>query len=155
MKAMRWMRAAGCAAAVAATGALHAYPLDGFEETGIRRLEAGRLAQAGTIRDGKQPPGALLPSSEVDLRLRGQTFDLPAPDPAFTAEVTGILAGGMDAYGLAVLDLTDPAKPRYAEHRADHRQNVGSVGKLVGRARALPGARGQPTRTTSRRAGAC
>ena len=37
----------------------------------------------------------------------------------------------MDAYGLAVLDLTDPAKPRYAEHRADHRQNVGSVGKLV------------------------
>ena len=37
----------------------------------------------------------------------------------------------MDAYGLAVLDLSDPAKPRYAEHRADHKQNVGSVGKLV------------------------
>ncbi len=32
---------------------------------------------------------------------------------------------------LAVLDLSDPAKPRYAEHRGDHRQNVGSVGKLV------------------------
>ena len=40
-----------------------------------------------------------------------------------------------------MLDLTDPAKPRYAEHRGDHRQNVGSVGKLVGRTRALPGAR--------------
>jgi hypothetical protein len=37
----------------------------------------------------------------------------------------------MDAYGLAVLDLSDPAKPRYAEHRADNRQNVGSVGKLL------------------------
>jgi hypothetical protein len=37
----------------------------------------------------------------------------------------------MDAYGFAVLDLTDPAKPRYAEHRGDYRQNVGSVGKLV------------------------
>jgi hypothetical protein len=37
----------------------------------------------------------------------------------------------MDAYGVAVLDLTDPAKPRYAEHRGDYRQNVGSVGKLV------------------------
>ena len=37
----------------------------------------------------------------------------------------------MDAYGLAVLDLSDPSKPRYAEHRGDYRQNVGSVGKLV------------------------
>ena len=45
--------------------------------------------------------------------------------------MSGILTGSMDAYGLAVLDLTDPAKPRYAEHRGDHRQNVGSVGKLV------------------------
>ncbi|MCU0924216.1 MAG: hypothetical protein MUF16_28615, partial [Burkholderiaceae bacterium] len=32
---------------------------------------------------------------------------------------------------LAVLDLSDPARPRYAEHRADMKQNVGSVGKLV------------------------
>jgi len=30
-----------------------------------------------------------------------------------------------------VLDLTDPAHPRYAEHRGDYQQNVGSVGKLV------------------------
>jgi hypothetical protein len=37
----------------------------------------------------------------------------------------------MESYGLAVLDLSDPASPRYAEHRGDHRQNVGSVGKLV------------------------
>ena len=37
----------------------------------------------------------------------------------------------MDDYGVAVLDLSDPAKPLYAEHRADHKQNVGSVGKLV------------------------
>ena len=30
-----------------------------------------------------------------------------------------------------MLDLSDPAKPRYAEHRGDCKQNVGSVGKLV------------------------
>ena len=73
----------------------------------------------------------MLGLKDVDLRLRGQTFDLPAPDPEFTRQVSGILAGSMDDYGLAVLDLTDPAKPRYAEHRGDHQQNVGSVGKLV------------------------
>jgi len=112
-------------------GTLCAYPLDGYEETGIRRLEGNRLANAGQVRDVRQPPGALLGLKDVDLRLAGQTFDLPPPDPAFTAEVTAVLGGNMDAYGLAVLDLTDPARPRYAEHRADYRQNVGSVGKLV------------------------
>ena len=30
-----------------------------------------------------------------------------------------------------MLDLTDPAAPRYAEHRGDDKQNVGSVGKIV------------------------
>ena len=119
------------AAGSALAGITQAYPLDGFDEVGIRRLESIRLAQTGVVRDAKQPPGAMLTMSEVDLRLRGQTFDLPPPDAAFTAEVAGILTGSMDDYGLAVLDLSDPAKPRYAEHRADHRQNVGSVGKLV------------------------
>ena len=77
---------------------------------------------------------------DVDLRLLGQTFDLPPPDPDFTRQVVDILTGSMDDYGLAVLDLTDPAKPRYAEHRADYRQNVGSVGKLRGGSLAVPGA---------------
>jgi len=119
-----------CACACAATVAL-AYPLDGFEETGIRRLEGSRLAQQGVVKDVRQPQGALLGIRDVDLRLLGQTFDLPAPDPEFASQVAGTLTGSMDAYGLAVLDLTDPAKPRYAEHRADHKQNVGSVGKLI------------------------
>ena len=126
---MSWI--GGVVPLLLAASVAQAYPLDGYDATGIRRLEGNRLANTGAVRDVRQPPGALLGRKDVDLRLVGQTFDLPVPDPAFTAEVTGILSGGMDAYGLAVLDLTDPAKPRYAEHRADHRQNVGSVGKLV------------------------
>ena len=126
---MSWI--GGVVPLLLAASVAQAYPLDGYDATGIRRLEGNRLANTGAVRDVRQPPGALLSRKDVDLRLVGQTFDLPVPDPAFTAEVTGILSGGMDAYGLAVLDLTDPAKPRYAEHRADHRQNVGSVGKLV------------------------
>ena len=42
-----------------------------------------------------------------------------------------MLGGDLETSGLAVLDLSDPAKPLYAEHRGDHKQNVGSVGKLV------------------------
>jgi hypothetical protein len=123
--------AAALAAAALCAGPAFAYPLDGYPETGIRRLEGLRLANEGAVKDVKQPPGAMLGLKEVDLRLAGQTFDLPAPDPEFTRQVSAILTGSMDAYGLAVLDLTDPAKPRYAEHRGDAKQNVGSVGKLV------------------------
>ena len=119
------------AAAAALACAALAYPLDGYQETGIRRLEGSRLANQGVVNDVKQPPGALLLMKDIDLRLVGQTFDLPPPDPEFTRQVAGILTGSMDDYGVAVLDLTDPARPRYAEHRADYKQNVGSVGKLL------------------------
>lgn len=135
MRAKRgfWYAIPVCALAVAGAipATVFAYPLDGYEETGIRRLEGSRLANAGVVKDVKQPPGALLPLQNVDVRLVGQTFDLPAPDPEFTRQVGGILSGSMGTYGVAVLDLTNPASPRYAEHRGDYKQNVGSVGKLL------------------------
>ena len=131
MRHGKHLGAAALAAAALCAGSALAYPLDGYPETGIRRLEGLRLANEGAVKDVKQPPGAMLGLKDVDLRLVGQTFDLPPPDPAFTQQVNGILTGSMDAYGFAVLDLTDPAKPRYAEHRGDYKQNVGSVGKLV------------------------
>ena len=123
-------RAMMAACLLLATTAM-AYPLDGFEETGIRRLEGSRLAHEGVVRDVKQPPGALLKLADVEPRLVGQSFELPPVDPAFNARLARTLTGSMDDYGLAVLDLSDPAQPRYAEHRGEHRQNVGSVGKLV------------------------
>ena len=109
----------------------HAYPLDAYPETGIRRLEGLRLANEGKVADVKQPKGATLPLKAVDLRLVGSTFDLPPPDSEFNRQLTGILGGSLAGYGVAVLDLTDAAKPRYAEHNGTYRQNVGSVGKIV------------------------
>jgi len=131
MKMNQRLYAAAVAALLLNATAVAPYPLDGYGETGIRRLEANRLAQEGKLNDVRQPPGALLHLADVQLRLVGQTFDLPPPDPAFTREVQSILTGSMESYGVAVLDLSDPAKPRYAEQRGDHRQNIGSVGKLV------------------------
>jgi len=132
---MNWRTLARAAlAALAAAAALPAgaYPLDGYEETGIRRVEGARRAEEGLIKDLRQPPGALLPTSAVDLRLtQWPDLGLPQPDPAFTARIVELLGDEADRYGVAVLDLSDPARPRYAEHRGDYRQNVGSVGKLV------------------------
>lgn len=126
-------RLAAAAITALAPSLLFAYPLDGYEETGIRRVEGARLANEGLAEGGTQPPGALLTTEEVDLRLLGhRDLELPPPDPEFSRQVTDLVADHADAYGIAVLDLTDPDNPSYAEHRGDHRQNVGSVGKLLG-----------------------
>jgi hypothetical protein len=109
-----------------------AYPLDLYPETGIRRIEAARLAVLGEMRGRPQPPGALLPAGFVDLRLlKHPDLKLPEPDPEFSAAVLKLLGSKAGRYGVAVLDLSDPDHPRYAEHRADFTQNVGSVGKIA------------------------
>ena len=64
-----------------------------------------------------------LPSSRILKYLRA--------DPGFTEEVVALLGDDADLYGIAVLDLTDLDRPRYAEHRADQSFNPGSVGKLA------------------------
>lgn len=107
------------------------YPLDGYEETGIRRVEGARLANEGLAIGGFQPAGAMLTTQQVDLRLLNQDMALPPADPAFTSQITALLGEHAGDYGVTVLDLTDPENPRYAEHRGDYRQNVGSVGKLL------------------------
>jgi len=63
--------------------AVHAYPIDGYPDTGIRRVEGARMAQEGLIGGSKQPPGALLTTDQVDLRLVDhKALELPEPDPA-------------------------------------------------------------------------
>lgn len=85
----------------------------------------------GKARGLVQPKGARLPMAAVDLRLAGGALDLPEPDPEFTRQVTELLGEDAERYGIAVLDLSDPARPVYAEHRADQPFNPGSVGKLM------------------------
>ncbi|MDH3474233.1 MAG: hypothetical protein OEM59_11125 [Rhodospirillales bacterium] len=109
-----------------------AYPLYGSEESGIRRLEEARLAQDGVIEGRKKISGELLSLEQVDLRLIGRKdLELPPADPAFTREIVGLLGAEANRYGIAVLDLSDPANPRYAEHNGFVAQNPGSVGKIM------------------------
>jgi hypothetical protein len=109
-----------------------AYPLDGYKETGIRRVEGARLANEGIVPGRKQPAGALLSTDEVNLRLLNHpNMDLPPPDPAFSKQLVRMLGSSAANYGIAVLDISDPAHPVYGEHRGDYRQNTGSVGKLI------------------------
>lgn len=111
---------------------LHAYPIDGYAETGIARLEAYRLAQQGEVKGNYLPSGALLKSEQIQLRLRDHPdLDIPPPDPALSRRIVDLLGADARNTSISVLDLSDPARPLYAEHNADTRRNPGSVGKIM------------------------
>ncbi len=116
---------------------LAAYPLDGAARTGIRRLIGYRLAHEGKIPGGpKLPPGALLRSDQIVLRLKGvnDSLDITAAarrDPELQAGLEKIFAARDPSYAICLLDITDPQRPRYAAIRPDQKLIPGSVGKLL------------------------
>ena len=129
--------------AVLALGALSVgvwgYPLDGAARTGIRRLIGYQKL--------KLPAGALLKSEQIALRLRGvELGERWKVDPGLQAGVERIFAERDPSYGVAILDISDSGKARYAALRADQKLIPGSVGKLLvatglfdALARAYPG----------------
>ena len=125
------------ALALLLTSLASAYPFDGFPRTRIGRLLGYRLAYEGKIpRTVNLPPGALFGQDQVRLRLQGvaDSFDLNAltpRDPYLQQGIQGLFAGRDPSYNLAMLDISDPAKPRYAALREDVRRIPGSVGKLL------------------------
>ncbi len=109
-----------------------AYPLDGYESTGITRLVHQRWVQEGKISGKKRPSGELLPLEMVELRLVDRPdFEIPAPDPKLSADIKRLLGEYADRYGIALLDLSDLDNPRYAEWQGKQQQNPGSVGKIL------------------------
>jgi hypothetical protein len=124
--------ALGSACLLAAPGVARAYPIDGAAYTGIGRLEYQQRVESGELPGRKRPSGEKLTLAEVDVRLADQqALDLPAPDPALTQALARLLGAEASRYGLALLDLSDPERIRYAEWNGRVHQNPGSVGKLV------------------------
>jgi hypothetical protein len=121
-----------CTAVMALPCIALAYPLDGYETTGIGRLLHQRLVQEGTLRGVKRPSGELLPLAQVRLRLLDHpNLEIPEPDAALTAQVRKLVGPDADRYGIALFDLSDLSKPTYVEFNGNQRQNPGSVGKVI------------------------
>ncbi|MCB0335601.1 MAG: serine hydrolase, partial [Bdellovibrionales bacterium] len=108
-----------------------AFPLDAYDETKIDRLEG--YYHSLKTPEGKEAfdPGQLLVSREVQLRAFNGPHVIPAPDPALTNALKAALAPHLNAYGVAVLDLSNPARPAYAEINATRQFIPASVGKIV------------------------
>lgn len=128
---MKRLTAVALALACLCPASAQAYPVDAWDETGIDRLLAFDLARVPLLETGGIVPGGLWSKHEVRLRLRGVDFRMPRSDPGFVSEIRSLLGGDAGGYGVAVLDLSDPARPRYAEHNGGYTQIPGSVGKIM------------------------
>lgn len=131
------MRRAAATVLVVALGsgalAAAAYPLDGYEHTGIRRLWA--FAPERGLYGRTLPPGALMPLDGVRLRLAGRRDldidDSTERDPELQAGIEAIFNDRDPDYSIAVLDVTDRTSPRYAAIDETRTYLPGSVGKLL------------------------
>jgi len=115
------------------SGVAAAYPLDGIEESGIRRLEGYALAQSAPSGP-KLWPGQLLGVDAIRLSLteyQGPDFDTLPEDPRLIAFLAEALRDRDPSYGMVIVDFTRREGLRWAGLRADQKQNPGSVGKLV------------------------
>lgn len=122
-----------CTALAEAAG----YPLDGYDRTGIARLKAFKLVQEGKLRGtARLPWGAKLNESEIKLRLQGinDNYDITVStpvEPVLQSGLQEILKNRDPHYSVAMLDITDPAQPRFAAVQADSLYPPGSIGKLL------------------------
>lgn len=111
------------------------YPLDGYGQTNIRRLDYLEMVVDGEIKGTMPVPGAMRKSYEIQLTLtdeRGDSLaEIPPPDPGLQKAINSLFPSLNENYSVAVLDIT-PGKPiRYASRKENAGYQPGSVGKLA------------------------
>ncbi len=132
MKSMHCQSFALLLALVTGAGVAQAYPLDAYEETGIRRLDFYQRSQTGELGGRRLSPGALLPTDYVKPQLTDTAYSFEFEnDATYVRQLKSFLGEDADRYGIAVLDVTDPDNPLYADVNGGIRENVGSVGKML------------------------
>jgi len=130
------MNRARCLSALALLSAsfvVSAYPLDGVEASGIRRLK-GYALDMQTPGAPKLWPGQLLNSADIRLILdayTGPDFDELPEDPELSGFLATTLRKRDPSYGMVLVDMSDPDNIRWSGLRPDVKQNAGSVGKLI------------------------
>jgi len=116
-------------------GYLSGYTVDGYGETGIRRLLRLQLVLEGKLKGEKLPPGGQRLLKDIHLNLTGdagKSLDqLHAVDPGLQKQLDVLFPDTHQSYSLALLDVT-PGRPfRYAERQANRCFVPGSIGKLA------------------------
>ena len=111
------------------------YPLDGYNQTNIRRLDYLQLVVDGKIKGTKPIPGAMKLTYEIQLSLTDSRGDsvatLPEPDPQLQEAINRLFPHLNQNYSVAILDITPDRPIRYASRKETVGYQPGSVGKLA------------------------
>ncbi|KGK30659.1 serine hydrolase [Cellulophaga sp. E6(2014)] len=112
------------------------YPIDGYEQTGIKRLLRLELIKNGELKEATPlPEGAKKSWSDIKLNLTSKASDSVGSflqvDEDFQKEISGLFRGLDKSYSLTVLDISDLDSIRYAKRNETAGYQPGSVGKLA------------------------
>ena len=112
------------------------YPIDGYEQTGIKRLLRLELIKNGELKEATPlPEGAKKSWSDIQLNLTSKASDSVGSflqvDEDFQKEISGLFRGLDKSYSLTVLDISDLDSIRYAKRNETAGYQPGSVGKLA------------------------
>ncbi len=112
-----------------------AYPIDGFEATGIRRLRQAELINSKKMAGPMLPAGARHLSASISLNPSAAGIDLSETDKLIdsrlNAGLEALFSGKDPSYSVAILDITPGKKAKLSLFQAQNRFAVGSVGKLA------------------------
>jgi hypothetical protein len=114
-------------------GSVHSYPLDGEEESGLRRLKGYLLAQQASS-GAKLTDGQLWSVNDIRLNLvnyDGPDFDQLEQDKSLSSSLADMLKKRDSSYSMVLVDFSDTNSIKWAGLRPDLKQNPGSVGKLL------------------------
>ena len=114
---------------------LFAYPIDGYETTGIKRLLYLEMVRNGEIQGTLPRDGAFLGMNDIKLNLlnvRGDSLaELPEVHPTLQKSIDAVFPVLDESYSIAVLDITPGYPVRYAKRKEKHGYQPGSVAKLI------------------------
>lgn len=115
---------------------LLAYPVDGYNQTCIRRLLYADKVVQGEVKGTPIPEGAQKKYDDIELHLyntkRGDSlWQLPEPDPVLQRSLNSLFPNLHESYAIAILDITPGRPVRYASRQEDRGFQPGSVGKLA------------------------
>ena len=112
-----------------------AYPIDGYETTGIRRLARLERILSGEIKDVKPILGAQKSINDIHLQLLNSKGDslnnLPPFDASLQKKLSALFPNLHESYSIALLDITPGKNIRYAGYKENNGFQPGSVGKLA------------------------
>ena len=75
--------------------------------------------------------GARLSTSLLQPSLVGRNFTVPPADKEFSRQIRSLLPRGGSGVGIAILDITNPARPVYASVNDGRRFIPASTGKVL------------------------